>query len=176
MNSRFVRAISLLSFLFVVLPGSVARADNPKLEGQAKAIQKKAMDEDYLTTEFGKAKDRLTSAINLCGDKCSPTVRAELKRDLGIVLIGGGLDKDKGTAAFADAMKLDPKVQIPKDLRTKDLDAAWEAAKKGGGATSAATGQAPAGDFNHTPVAEQQVRTGPGTTVQLRLHLPPRSR
>lgn len=160
MNSRFVRTISLLSFFFVVLSGSVARADNPKLEGQAKAIQKKAMDEDYLTTEFGKAKDRLTSAINLCGEKCSATVRAELKRDLGIVLIGGGLDKDKGTAAFADAMKLDPKVQLPKDLRTKELDAAWEAAKKGGGSTAvASSAQAPAGDFNHTPVAEQQQRT-----------------
>ena len=165
MDSRFARLISsflsLILIAAVVLSGAPAFADNPKLEGQAKAIQKKAMEEDYLTTEFAKAKDRLTSAISLCGDKCAAPLRAELKRDLGIVLIGGGLDKDKGTAAFADAMKLDPKVQIPKDLRTKELDAAWEAAKKGGGSSAAAAtgGPAPAGDFTHTPVVEQQQRT-----------------
>ncbi len=146
----------------LALPEAPALAQSAKIEAAAKALQKKAMEEDYLTTEFAKAKEKLDKAIQQCGtDKCSPQLRALLQRDLGVVLIGGQIDKDKGQAAFVEALKLDPTVTLDKDTTTKELAAAFDAAKKGGGATPgpATPGKGPSGDFTHTPVPEQQVRT-----------------
>jgi hypothetical protein len=154
------------AFALVFLAPDVpdARAQNPKVEAAAKALQKKAMEEDYLATEFGKAQDKLDKAIAQCGtEKCSAGLRAALRRDLGVVQIGGQIDKEKGIGNFVEALKLDPNVKLDPDLRTKDLDAAFAEAKKraAGGAPSSGggTGDQPSGDFKHDPAAEQQIRT-----------------
>ena len=137
-----------------------ASAQDKKVEAAVKALQKKAMEEDYLTTEFAKAQDKLEKALAQCGaDKCSAPVKALVHRDLGVVQIGGQLDAAKGAANFAEALKLDPNVQLDPDLKTKELEAAFEAAKKGGSPTPGPATQ-PVGDFTHEPVPEQQVRTG----------------
>ncbi|MDB5215505.1 MAG: hypothetical protein JWO86_3432 [Myxococcaceae bacterium] len=162
----WLTAALTLSSLFVTRP---AFAD-AKTEATAKALQKKAMDEDYLATDFAKAADKLEKAVAACGaDKCSAAVRAQLHRDLGVVQIGGQIDKEKGIGHFVTAIKTDPATALDPDLRTKDLDAAFAEAKKraagGGGAAAPAGGGAPAaggqpaGDFVHEPVAEQQIRT-----------------
>lgn len=167
------RLLIALSFGLTLAVGATAStpafAQN-KVEASAKALQKKAMEEDYLVTEFAKAQEKLEKAVAACGtDKCSPGVRALLQRDLGVVLIGGEIDRSKGVQAFAEALKLDPNVQLDPDLKTKELEAAFaEAKKKGGGGgggggakpapTVSADGQ-PQGDFTHEPVAEQQIRT-----------------
>jgi hypothetical protein len=180
-----VIALSLATGL--ALSAAPARAQG-KAEGPAKALQKKAMEEDYLATDFAKAQDKLEKAIAQCGtDKCSPQFRARLKRDLGVVQIGGGIDKEKGIANFVEAIKLDSTVALDPDIKTKDLDAAFADAKKraaggapaggnggaaaggaaAGGAAAAGGGAAaggavagqPQGDFTHTPVTEQQTRT-----------------
>ncbi|MEO8878369.1 MAG: hypothetical protein ABI461_22450, partial [Polyangiaceae bacterium] len=166
-NPTFLRlGLALALALSAVFLSSAAFADKAT-ETQAKSLQKKAMDEDYLATDFSKAVDKLNKAIGLCGaDKCSPAIRASLKRDLGVVDIGGQLDKDAGSAAFVDAIKIDGTIALDPDLKTKELDAAWEAAKKkagGGGKTvtpeGGTTGEVPSGDFNHSPALEQAVRT-----------------
>ena len=154
----------LVALTFASFP---AFAQNAKVEAQAKALQKKAMDEDYLATEFAKAQDKLDKAVAACGtDKCSAPLRATIRRDLGVVQIGGQIDKEKGIGNFVEALKLDPAIALDPDLRTKDLDAAFAEAKKraaGGGsakppAAGGAAGQ-PTGDFVHEPAGEQQVRT-----------------
>jgi hypothetical protein len=158
--------VLVLSSLLVTRP---AFAD-AKTEATAKALQKKAMDEDYLATEFAKAAEKLDKAIAACGtDKCSAAVRAQLHRDLGVVQIGGQIDKEKGIGHFVAAIKADPATALDPDLRTKDLDAAFAEAKKraaggGGGAAPAgggapAAGGQPAGDFVHEPATEQTIRT-----------------
>jgi hypothetical protein len=162
-------AVGLAAFL----AAPPARAQQGKEEASAKTLQKKAMEEDYLATEFAKAQKKLEQAIGQCGtDKCSPALRARLRRDLGVVLIGGAIDKDKGIASFVDAIKIDPQVALEADIKTKDLDAAFAEAKKraaGGGTAGGAAppaggggagaGGQPQGDFVHTPAAEQTVRT-----------------
>ena len=164
------KALAVFSFFAVTLAfalsSTTASAQNAKVEVAAKSLQKKAMDEDYLATEFAKGQDKLDKAITSCGaDKCSASLRATLKRDLGVVQIGGQLDREKGIGNFVEALKLDPAVVLDPDLRTKDLDAAWAEAKKraGGGASkpgpAAPTGGQPTGDFVHEPALEQQVRT-----------------
>jgi hypothetical protein len=158
--------LSLGLFLVAALSTRTASAQDAKVEATAKALQKKAMDEDYLATEFAKGQDKLEKAIVACGaDKCSVALRALLRRDLGVMQVGGQLDKEKGITNFVEALKLDPATALDPDLRTKDLDAAFAEAKKraGGGAaarpTPAAPGKQPTGDFVHEPVPEQQVRT-----------------
>jgi hypothetical protein len=165
----FVALLSLALALSVIVLAPNAGAQG-KAEGPAKALQKKAMEEDYLATEFTKAQEKLEKAIAQCGtDKCSAQLRSRLRRDLGVVLIGGGLDKDKGIASFVEAIKIDPSVELEPDIKTKDLEAAFAEAKKraaGGGAAptpssggGAAMGEQPEGDFKHTPAERQQVRT-----------------
>jgi hypothetical protein len=157
-----------VALTFVDLP---AFAQNAKIEAAAKALQKKAMDEDYLATEWAKAAEKLDKAVAACGnDKCSAPLRAALHRDLGVVQIGGQIDKEKGIGNFVAAIKLDPATALDPDLRTKDLDAAFAEAKKragaggggGGGGAGVGGGGAggqPAGDFVHEPAGEQQIRT-----------------
>jgi hypothetical protein len=166
-TSSFVAALSLGFAVAVAAVAPPAGAQANKVEASAKALQKKAMEEDYLMTEFAKAEEKLEKALSQCGAQCSAAVRALLRRDLATVQIVGGGDKDKGIGNFVEALKLDPKVQLEKDFRTKELDAAFAEAKKRApaGATPAApagggeTGEQPAGDFVHEPVAEQQIRT-----------------
>jgi hypothetical protein len=166
LRSSLVIALSLATGLAVLLAVPSARAQG-KAEGPAKALQKKAMEEDYLATEFTKAQEKLEKAIGQCGtDKCSAQLRSRLKRDLAVVQIGGGIDKEKGIANFVDAIKLDPTVALDPDIKTKDLEQAFAEAKKraaaGGGPAAGAgavNGAQPQGDFAHTPAAEQQIRT-----------------
>lgn len=158
---------TLAVLLCVGLSGS-ALAQNKKVETAAKAAQKKAMEEDYLVTDFAKARERLEKAIADCGtDKCSTELRATLQRDLGTVLVGGSVDADAGVAAFAEALKLNPQIALDADLQTKDLDAAFEKAKKlnAGGGEKPAGGRTRGGDdeddsdFIVTEVPQQVVRT-----------------
>lgn len=161
---------ALAAFVVSLLLTAPAFAQASKVEKEARALQKKAMEEDYLGTEFAAAAQKLDKAIAACGtdNKCSAQARAQLRRDLGVVLIGGQIDKDKGQAAFIEAFKLDASITLDPDLKTKDLEAAFDAARKkaaaGGGTTSAggataAAGGSVAGDFTHTPVTEGLVRT-----------------
>jgi hypothetical protein len=166
--------VGIAAFFVIAVAFVAPRAEaQGKAEAPAKALQKKAMEEDYLTTEFAKAADKLDKAIKQCGDaNCGPALRAALRRDLGVVQIGGQIDKEKGIQNFVEALKIDPKTELDKDLRTKELDAAFADAKKrvaGGGGGAAGGGAAggggggggaqPAGDFTHEPAAEQQIRT-----------------
>ncbi len=168
MHHSRIRPVSRFLALFVVLFVSTkAFAQDPpkvdaKVEAASKNLQKKAM-QDYVAIDFAKAREKLDKAIADCGaDKCAAATRAQLHRDLGVVLVGGKLDRDKGVAAFAEAQKLDPKLELDPDLKTKDLETAWETAKKGGSTAPPApnpNSKTPTGDFKHTPIPEQRYRT-----------------
>jgi hypothetical protein len=173
-ESRESQAALVVLFFIAVAIAMLCMTTNAHAQGKvdaaAKALQKKAMEEDYLSTEFTKAADKLEKAIAQCGtDKCAPALRSRLKRDLGVVQIGGAIDKEKGIHNFVEAIKIDPAVTLEADIRTKDLDAAFAEAKKraaGGGGEKPAvekpaggTKGQPQGDFVHTPAPEQTIRT-----------------
>ncbi|NOU30505.1 MAG: hypothetical protein HOO96_21600 [Polyangiaceae bacterium] len=173
--------VSTLLVVVVLAGAHSSLAQDKKVETAARALQKKAMGDDYLATDFAKAKEKLDKAIATCGDnKCNANLRALLRRDLGTVLIVGGLDKDGGAKALAEAYKLDGTIGLDPDFKTKEVEAAWEKAKKGGGGTSSggtssggtssggtssggtsSGGSAgnPEGDFTHTAIKEQALRT-----------------
>ena len=137
------------------------------------------MDNDYLAMDFAGAENKLKQAIKSCGSSgCSPSVLAELHRDLGVIYIGGLQQIADGEAAFADAVAADPNIQLDEDLTTPEIQEAFEAAKRSSG--RAAT-QAPRsgrsrsvaveGDLFHTPAAEQEVMTPVPVYVEAPLDL-----
>lgn len=170
-------------FLWALLVGFPAEAQNARLEQQARSLQKKAMEDDYLATEFGKAEEKLARAISLCAaDKCATRLRASLRRDLGVIQILGQGDRDKGVQSFAEALKIDPAIALDPDLTTKEVEQAFEEAKRsvGMGLPIAGGSEASTGlDFAHTPAAEQLTGTavplyveytGPNTLTRVVAH------
>jgi hypothetical protein len=149
-----------LSFALVCRPAS---AQNKAIETQARALQKKAMEADFLNVDFAKATDKLNQAIAKCGaSNCSGNLRALLRRDLATILSASG-KKDDAVKAMADALKIDGSIQIDPNYKTKELDDVYAEARAGVGAggvpAKGGGGAPPAGDFTHTPPTEQVVRT-----------------
>ena len=152
---------SFLASATVVLFVSGASAQDAKVEAAAKALQKKAIQSDYLgrTSQRRRPSSRRrsptaepTSAAPRCAPSSSATsVRPRRRRRR----------RAAGIKAFQEALKLDPKIELDPDLKTGDIEKAFEKAKSGGGATSGGGDDktVSAGDFSHTPVAEQAIRT-----------------
>src|SRR5262249_35971439 len=155
------RSLALVVCLSLLVAEGRASADAAS-EGAARALQKKAAD-DYLATDFKKALDKLRQAIARCGsDKCGDRLRARLRRDMGTVLVAGLKDRENGTLAFAEARSIDPTVQLDPDTKTKEVEAAWAAAKSvGSGVTTGpGTPTTPSvGELVHTPPEEQTQKT-----------------
>ncbi len=150
---------ALVALFALALAPRPARAQSRVGEGAARALDKKAMEDDYLNTDFDKATDKLNQAIAKCGtDKCGVPLRAQLKRDLAAVQSAAG-HRDAALAAMIDALHIDAGLQLDANYKTKELEAVFTQAKReaksggGGGAAPAA------GDFTHIAVTEQQVRT-----------------
>jgi hypothetical protein len=166
---RPLRSFSVFAAMSLATLGLSAIADAAGKDKEAQKLITKAMDEDYLGTDFAKAQKKLEDALKLCGkDQCAPEVVGKIHVALGTVL-GLGLNKmPEAQAEFALALKADPKATLDASYQNPDLTKAFEAAKKGGGSkppkddggeTPEKPGKTPGGDFNHTPPTEQQVRT-----------------
>ena len=157
---RFVLRACTLSAAFTLAlfaAASPAHAD-AKTEAAAKALEAKAMQEDYLATDFDKALEKLNQAASKCGEKCSSIVRAQIKRDIGVVQVAKQ-SREAAIAAFTEALRADSNVQLDPDTRTKDVDAAWNEAKKQAASAAPVAGPPPASDFTMQPTAETLVRT-----------------
>ncbi|MBN9162014.1 MAG: hypothetical protein J0I07_13720 [Myxococcales bacterium] len=151
----------LLATSFALFFSSPTARAQGRVETDARALQKKAMGEDYLATDFAYAQEKLEKAITMCGTaKCPPQLRSSLKRDLAVIQIGARADREEAIANFIEAIKIDSSAALDPDVKTKDLEQAFAEAKKRV-ATNAtrSPGHSPQGDFTHAPVAAQQERT-----------------
>ncbi len=146
-----------------------------KKDKEATKLIAQAMDEDYLNVDFDKAEAKLKKALDACSkDACSPEVLAKVHVALATVHGVGQSKLDVAKADLVNAVKADPNVKLLDGLSTPELEAKLKEAQAeagGGSATggsseggSAGTGgstgsgtPAPAGDFQHTPVSEQEV-------------------
>jgi hypothetical protein len=158
---RLIVLAAVIVSLSLVVLCRPASAENKAIETQARALQRKAMDEDFLNVDFTKAADKLNQAIAKCGnDKCGAGLRALLRRDLATIYSAAN-KKDEAVKAMADALKIDGSVQLDPNFKTKELDAIYAEAKKGAGTGGGkgGGGGSPSGDFTHTPPTEQTVRT-----------------
>ena len=136
---------------------------------------------EYLGTQFEQAQETLNKAMALCAEgagACSPKVEAQLHRDMGVVLITGLGQTEEGRLQFAQALSLEPSVQLDADLATDEVKEIWAEVKAevaGGGGTGAepeAGGAAPSGlgaigiggeavegDLIHTAPTEGAIQT-----------------
>ncbi len=103
---------------------------------EAKQLAEQAVFTDYLGTHFDAAKTKLERAVALCADPnaCSPDVKANVHRDLGVVLIAGLGDTPGGKAQFVLAFQANPAVALDPDLATESVTAAFEEARASAGA------------------------------------------
>jgi len=116
---------------FVLLIASHALAA-PK-DNAALKLDDDAIFNDYLATKFTDAERKLKQAVQICGrSNCSPSVLAQVRRDLGIVYVVTGRT-DEARAQFAEALRLDPATQLPKDLTTPEIQAVFASAGGSGG-------------------------------------------
>lgn len=152
MRPRFAFARALVVLCVLALPTAALGQQ----EDSARALQRKAMDEDYLALDFAKAQARLATAITRCADQCSVPLRARLHRDLGVVRIAAG-DRARGLEEFAIALAIDASVTLDRDVSTKQLEQAFAEAKKLGAEPESEP--PPRGDFVHTPAPEQAAGT-----------------
>lgn len=161
------RLLAFVIVLFASLVVAPAWAD-PATEGAAKALQKKAIEEDFLNLDYAAAIKKLQGAATRCaGDKCSAPVKAGVLRDLGAMQVLAG-NEGEGRTSFGQAIALDGSLELDPSYKNPQLEAVWSDVKKkgsgaggggGGGATPPPASPPPAGDFAHTAPPEELVRT-----------------
>ncbi len=167
-----------LAALTVTFVAAAAFAD-ARTEKEAQALEKKAIQEDFLNVDYRAAINKLRTAVKKCGaNKCSASIRGALLRDLGAMQVLGG-SVDEGKANFVDALAADASLELDPAYKNQQIEVVWNAVKKGssaepagavpetttaagggaGGDAGAAGASQPSGDFTHSPVPEQAVRT-----------------
>jgi hypothetical protein len=134
-------------------------------DAAALKLRDEAIDTDYLATNFAEAAAKLDRALALCRahGACSPSVRARLLCDLGVIDFTRRRP-DASRAHFAAALKEDPDVTLDKDLSSTDVQREFAAAKAGGSgspppARSGASSAAAHGDMAHAPITSQALLT-----------------
>jgi hypothetical protein len=155
---RLLLWVVVVASIFVV---TRVRAADPKTERDAQALQKKAIEEDFLNVDYPAAIKKLTSAIGKCGaDRCSAHVKGGLLRDLGAMQILAG-NEAEGRSSFAQAVAADAALQLDPAYKNPQLEAVWADVKKKKPAAAAegGGGPPPQGDFAHTPPTEALERT-----------------
>ncbi len=123
--SPIVVGLALASALF----SSEARAAAQDAEAQELADQ--AIFTDYLQLDFKAAEKKLERAITLCEKgSCSPTVQAQVYRDLAVIYITGMKRPEDGRKLLVKALRLDPRIALDADLTTPDLIRVFEQAQQ----------------------------------------------
>jgi hypothetical protein len=100
-------------------------------DAEAQELADQAIFTDYLQLDFKAAEKKLRQAIALCEKgSCSPTVQAQVYRDLAVIYITGMKRPDDGRKLLVKALRLDRRVALDADLTTPDLIRVFEEAQK----------------------------------------------
>lgn len=160
-TSRSLSSLIVFAFAAAALGVTSSALAGPK-DKEAQKLFDAAINEDYLNAEFAKAEQKLKDAVSKCGSSgCTPELLGKINVALGTVY-GVGLSKPaEAKAAFAAALKADPKAALDPSLTTPELTKIFEDAKKSAGSSGGSSGgsKAPASDGQHTPPSESPVNT-----------------
>jgi hypothetical protein len=132
-----VRALaSVVVGLALMLPASFADArasndDNPAI-GKITLLNRKAM-EEYQKLNFDEAQRLLDQALDMAASSglSQHPVRARTYVTLGVVTLGGLKRRDVALRLFKKALQIQPEIQLPKDLATPEVQAAFDEAVQG---------------------------------------------
>jgi hypothetical protein len=101
---------------------AAGRAQAAPQDAEAQELADQAIFTDYLQLDFKAAEQKLQRAIRLCEKgSCSPTVQAQVYRDLAVIYITGMKRPDDGRQLLVKALQLDPRIALDADLTTPDL-------------------------------------------------------
>src|SRR5213075_1662854 len=131
---------------YLALPFLVVNARAEPNDDAAKKLATEAINVDYLSTDFPKAKAKLDKALALCSKEgaCSAKVVALVHRELGVVYVAGLNNAAEGKKHFESALAIDPTIALDQDLTSKDIQAVFDEAKAEIGRDSAAPAPKPA--------------------------------
>lgn len=106
------------------------RAHAAAQDAEAQELADQAIFTDYLQLDFKAGEKKLQQAIRLCEKgSCSPTVQAQVYRDLAVIYITGMKRPDDGRQLLVKALQLDPRIALDADLTTPDLVRVFEEAQ-----------------------------------------------
>jgi phosphohistidine swiveling domain-containing protein len=177
LKAKFVALGACVTALLVI-----GKAHAEPNDEAAKKLSTEAINVDYLSTDFPKAKAKLDKALALCSKEgaCSAKVVALIHRELGVVYVAGLNNAAEGKKHFESALAIDPTIELDKDLTSKDIQATFDEAKaeigqdnappapKAAPVAEAPNGEKPpAGEIVHQPAAEQAVLTPVPIYVEL---------
>ena len=115
--------------MLALLPSTPVQAATQDAAAQELADQ--AIFTDYLQLDFKSAEKKLKKAIQLCEKgSCSPTVAAQVHRDLAVIYITGMKRSEDGRQLLVKALHLDPNIALDADLTTPELIRVFAAAKE----------------------------------------------
>lgn len=156
MNTRVICGLAGVATLAIsVLGARPALAEGAAEAGAKDAIKKAAA--DFTATDYATAVARLDKAARNCGTKhCTRGTKAFVLRDLGTMQFRMG-DKPAAANSFAEAIALEPGLDLSTKYDSPDLRAAWDQAKQAASAGPAE--EPPSGDFTHTPPVGQKTNT-----------------
>jgi len=110
---------------------SVARAAPGSNDAEADALVESVFETDYLDAKFAESLEKLQLAVEACAGKtCSSKVIARVWVGIGIVMAGGLGDVDGAKAAFMAALQQDSRVSLIPEFVTKEVELAFNAARK----------------------------------------------
>jgi hypothetical protein len=128
-RSALVLRLSLATLACVLAFEANARAADARPEAAAQSALKKAA-VDYRAKRYAAAGAKLQKALGNCGDDgCAPATRAALLRDLGTMQIKQG-DSESASKSFADALAVEPDLELDARYDRPDVRAAWNEAKQ----------------------------------------------
>ncbi len=127
--SRFIRPLTFAGCLACLLAAEGLAHGATRAEAAAQGALKRVA-ADYRAKRYSAASERLEKALVDCGDdQCAPATRAALLRDLGTMQFRQG-DTDSASKSFADALALEPDLEINARYDRPDVRAAWDDAKQ----------------------------------------------
>ena len=123
------RALPAACLAWLLVSEGGALAAKPKAEVAAQTALKK-VDADYRAKKYAAASGILEKALQACGDdKCSPSTRGALLRDLGTMKYRQG-DTPAAAKSFDDAIAADPDITFNPAYDKPDVRGAWDEAVK----------------------------------------------
>ena len=100
-------------------------------DAAAQELADQAIFTDYLQLDFKSAEKKLKKAIQLCETgTCSPTVTAQVYRDLAVIYVTGMKRSQAGHELLVKALRLDSSLALDADLTTPELVRVFNAAKE----------------------------------------------
>jgi hypothetical protein len=128
-----VTLATLAWMVVVIATPRAAFAQDRRVEAAAKQAMKRAH-ADFSAAAYDAGLARLVKAARACGTlRCSAPTRAALLRDQGAMQLRRG-KPEKASSLFAEALKIDSRLEIPHPYDVADVLDAWNAVVLGSSA------------------------------------------